>query len=112
MPDDGAGFVYFRSGAERAAEVESEPEPEPEQESEPDDGKDKDKDKSVEVEATETSDDFPEDGTIPEVKEWIGDDLDRAQTVYDREQEKSNPRTTLLDYLDSLLSEPDDDDDA
>lgn len=85
MPDTGSGFVYFRSGADRAsAEPASAPQVAP-------------------------ADDYPEDGTIPEVKDWIGDDLDRAQTAYDREQEKSNPRSTLLDYLDSLLSDDDDD---
>lgn len=96
------GFTYLRHGAEREAEASESPAERVAPQAEPE----------SEVEVEETDDDFPEDGTIPEVKEWIGDDLDRAQTAYDREQEKPNPRTTLLDYLDSLLSEPDDDDDA
>lgn len=109
------GYYYLRNAPARIEnETLTEPEPEPEvtPESEDDKGKDKEP-KAVEAEVTDDDDDgYPDDGTIPEVKEWIGDDLDRAQTAYDREQEKSTPRSTLLDYLDSLLSENDDDDDA
>jgi hypothetical protein len=51
--------------------------------------------------------------TIPEIKAWVGDDLERAQIALDAEQAKADDdqRVTLLDYLEGLLTEPDDDDD-
>jgi hypothetical protein len=104
-PETPTGFTYLRHGAEREAEASGEETPAP-----PGQGQGGGP-KAAEQEVEESTDDYPEDGTIPEVKDWIGEDLDRAQTAYDREQEKSNPRSTLLDYLDSLLSEDDDNDD-
>jgi len=67
---------------------------------EPDDDEDED------VEDEPESDDdgeYPEDGTIPEVKDWVDDDLNRAQEAIDREHQRPNPRSTLLDYLESML---------
>lgn len=105
MPDTDGGFTYLRPGAQRSEQVElqtkgwkagvpvepeleSAPEPEPETQE-------------------DLEDDYPEDGTIPEVKAWIGDDLDRAQVALDREGERDTPRVTLLDYLQDMLTEPD-----
>lgn len=52
---------------------------------------------------TADTDDYPEGGTIPEVKEWVGDDPDRAQDALDRENEGGSPRVTLVEHLQSLL---------
>jgi len=96
MPDSGSGgFTYLRTGADRE-QVEmmtkgslsqmraSAPAPEPE---------------------STGSSDYPEDGTIPEVREWVGDDLDRAQEAYDREDDRPNgPRKGVVEFLDELLA--------
>jgi hypothetical protein len=82
MPSSG-GFTYLRSGSEREGGV-----LEPEQE----------------LESSEAGDDYPVDGNIPAVKAWVGDDLDRAQFALDAEREDSSPRSTLIDYLESMLS--------
>ena len=44
-------------------------------------------------------DDYPESGTIAEVKEWVGDDRDRAEHAYDHEADSDNPRVTLISWL-------------
>ena len=93
MPD--GGFTYFRSGAEREAEVEVAPQAEEQVEPEPEDDDD------------EVGDEYPEDGTIPAVKRWIGEDVERAQYAYDQEQQRDTPRSTLLEFLEDMLSEPD-----
>jgi len=107
MPDTGGGFTYFRSGAEREVDTEGTPTPQPESE-----GKDKPdkepKTTSAEPQAEGGDADYPEDGTIPDVKDWIGEDPDRAQEAYDREQDRpGGPRVTLVDYLNDLLADND-----
>jgi hypothetical protein len=42
------------------------------------------------------------DGTINEVLDWVGIDLDRAQRALDKENE-GKPRKTLVAALESLL---------
>lgn len=52
----------------------------------------------------------PEDAvTVPEVKAWVGDDIERAEVALAAEQAKdeSDQRATLLDYLEGLITEPD-----
>jgi hypothetical protein len=44
-------------------------------------------------------------GSISEIKEWIGTDKDRAQHALDVEKAKDNPRVTLVEYLEDMLSE-------
>lgn len=51
---------------------------------------------------TVTAKDVPE-GTSNEIKEWVGDSVNRARAAYEREQEADNPRKTLIKYLNSLL---------
>lgn len=43
-------------------------------------------------------------GTISEVKTWVGSDVDRAQEALDAENAKEEPRTTLVAYLEVLVS--------
>lgn len=45
------------------------------------------------------------DGTISEVKSWVGDDTVRARTALDEENAKSDPRVTLVAYLEGLLED-------
>lgn len=61
---------------------------------------------NVPVEFAGDFSDYPEDGTIREVKEWIGDDTSRAEHAYERESAKDNPRVTLLEWLMDVLEEP------
>lgn len=108
MPDNNSGgFVYMRSGAEReadrAAEVESEVEPETEDEAENlEDAPAQEPEPQDELEDG-VDDGYPEDGTIPDVKAWVGDDLDRAEAALAAEMEKDPPRVTLVEYLENLL---------
>jgi hypothetical protein len=94
------GFAYLRTGAERAAEfaaanaAETQPE-EPQT--------------AAEAAAT---DDYPEDGTIPEVKAWIGDSIERANEAFDRESDRANPRSTLIDWLQDFIEESSDEPEA
>lgn len=43
-------------------------------------------------------------GTISEVKSWVGSDLERAQKALDAENEKEDPRVTLVAYLEALIN--------
>lgn len=43
-------------------------------------------------------------GSIKEVKDWVGDDTERAQVALDAENE-GNQRSTLITYLEGLLSD-------
>lgn len=45
---------------------------------------------------------YPEHGTIPDVKAWVGDDQARAEYAIEQEEAKSSPRVTLLDHLYSI----------
>ena len=99
MPDTGnVGFVYLRSGAERKAEAEAfaaaQAAPEAEAASEPE---------APESAPVVEADAYPEGGTIPDVKAWVGDDLDRAEAALAAEMEKDPPRVTLVEYLENLL---------
>lgn len=44
-------------------------------------------------------------GTIAEVKSWVGDDKERAQAALDVENEKDNPRSTLVDWLEDVIND-------
>lgn len=43
-------------------------------------------------------------GTIPEIKDWVGDDSDRAQRALDAENANAKPRATLVGYLEGQLN--------
>lgn len=112
MPDTGSGFSYLRSGADRAAgpaqTAPKQPEPESMQQPEIKQQPEAEPQPEPETQQPEASvspaDDYPTDGTIPDVKDWVGEDAQRAQAAYDREQDRPNgPRSTLLDYLSDLL---------
>lgn len=47
------------------------------------------------------------DGTIKEVLEWVGDDKEKAQEIYDAETAKDKPRQTLITHLEELLTSDD-----
>lgn len=49
--------------------------------------------------ASEGFSDYPVDGTIPDVKAWVGDDAVRAEYAMEQENLRDTPRVTLLDYL-------------
>jgi hypothetical protein len=49
------------------------------------------------------------DGTVDEVKAWVGDDPARAELALLAEGERSHPRVTLIDHLDGVLEAHDDD---
>jgi hypothetical protein len=44
-------------------------------------------------------------GTINEIKAWVGDDQEKAQAALDAENEKENPRSTLVDWLEGVLED-------
>lgn len=54
---------------------------------------------SVVAESSEDYSDYPVDGTIPDVKAWVGDDPARAEYATEQENLRDTPRVTLLDYL-------------
>lgn len=58
---------------------------------------------TVDVEEVAKSE-VPE-GTISEVKRWVGSDKDRASLALDAEESSDNPRVTLVSHLKDLLSE-------
>jgi hypothetical protein len=58
---------------------------------------------TVPVSESDSEVDYPEDGTIPDVKDWVGDDLGRAAEAYDIENERPTPRVTLLSYLEEMF---------
>lgn len=45
----------------------------------------------------------PPDGTSTEVKEWVGDDPQRAQAALDKEQANEKPRSTLTEDLQEIV---------
>lgn len=51
----------------------------------------------------ESGDEVP-DGTVDEVKEWVGDDPEKAQKALDAENESDTPRSTLVDHLEGLTN--------
>ena len=83
MPEsEGVPFGFLRPAAYRVFDA---PEPEAAQQETP----------------ADSGDEVP-DGTITEVKAWVGEDPDRAQAALDAEGTKDNPRVTLVEYLQSL----------
>lgn len=44
------------------------------------------------------------DGNISELKDWVGDDKDRAQLVLDDENSQDNPRKTLVKHLEEVIN--------
>jgi hypothetical protein len=44
-------------------------------------------------------------GTIAEVKDWVGDDKERAQAALDVENAKDNPRSTLVEWLEGVIAD-------
>lgn len=53
----------------------------------------------------EEYDDFPEDGTIADVEEWVGDDAGRAGYALSREQAKGDKaRSTLVEKLEGQVA--------
>jgi hypothetical protein len=51
----------------------------------------------------EATDDVPV-GTIKEVINWVGDDVDRAKAAVAAEEKAENPRPTLFARLEKVLS--------
>jgi hypothetical protein len=47
----------------------------------------------------------PPDGSIPTVLAWVGDDRDRARAALDAENEKPEPRSTLVEALEKIDNE-------
>ena len=43
-------------------------------------------------------------GNISELKDWVGDDKDRAQLVLDDENSQDNPRKTLVKHLEEVIN--------
>jgi hypothetical protein len=43
-------------------------------------------------------------GTISEIKDWVGDDKDRAQKALDAEKANEKPRKTLVEDLEDILN--------
>jgi hypothetical protein len=48
--------------------------------------------------------DTPPEGTAAEILEWVADDPTRAQAALDAENERDNPRSTLIDSLEKVVS--------
>lgn len=44
------------------------------------------------------------DGTVEEVKDWVGDDPDRAQQALDAENARPTPRTSLVTHLEGIAN--------
>jgi hypothetical protein len=59
-------------------------------------------------ESSNESQDVP-DGTVQDVKDWVGDDPDRAQAALAAENEKDEPRVTLVDWLEKHGGDSEDD---
>lgn len=64
--------------------------------------------KAAEVVTSESVSDTNTDevptGTTAQVLSWVGNDKDRAQQAKDKEQERENPRTTLIAKLDDIIA--------
>jgi hypothetical protein len=48
-------------------------------------------------------DDVP-GGTVSDVVRWVGSDASRAQRALDRENAQADPRTSLVDALEKIVS--------
>lgn len=49
--------------------------------------------------------DGPLAGSVAEVKDWVGDDIDRARTALAAEQAALKPRTSLVGWLEDLIAD-------
>lgn len=49
------------------------------------------------------------DGTVKEIEKWVGDDKDRAQAALDVENDRSEPRSTLISTLEDIVGDDDED---
>lgn len=56
----------------------------------------------VAVEVEETEEEYPTN--VKDIIEWVGEDQDRAQLVYDEESGKESPRKTLISALEDVLN--------
>lgn len=45
------------------------------------------------------------DGTVAQVVDWVGGDLERARLAYDAELARARPRAGVLDVADRLLAD-------
>lgn len=48
---------------------------------------------------------YPTDGTVEDIKAWVGDDPDRARIALDAEDTRDKPRSTLVDSLRAVAGE-------
>lgn len=48
---------------------------------------------------------FVPGGSVADVMDWVGDDVERAQAALDVEQAKDKPRSTLVAQLEGLLGQ-------
>lgn len=60
------------------------------------------KPEEVAVEVEETEEEYPTN--VKDIIEWVGEDQDRAQLVYDEESGKESPRKTLISALEDVLN--------
>lgn len=51
----------------------------------------------------EENSNIPE-GNITELKEWVGEDKDRAQLLLDEENSHESPRKTLVKHLEEVIN--------
>lgn len=55
-------------------------------------------------------DDFDlETANVKDILDWVGDDADRAQQALDAEEDRDEPRSTLVEKLEALTEEEEDD---
>lgn len=50
-------------------------------------------------------DGYQPDGTVAQVVDWVGGDLERARLAYDAELARARPRAGVLDVADRLLAD-------
>lgn len=61
------------------------------------------KNEEPEITSEVNTEEIPE-GNISELKDWVGDDKDRAQLVLDDENSQDNPRKTLVKHLEEVIN--------
>ena len=84
------------------APSEPDPQPQPEPEPQPDPNPEPDPDPAADEEQV---DEYPQDGTVADVLDWVGDDPELAQAALDAEEDRSKPRVTLIDQLETIIEE-------
>lgn len=50
-----------------------------------------------------SADAYPDGGSAEDIKAWVGEDPERAQTALDAEEQRDKPRSTLTAHLKKLL---------